>query len=133
MCIIDFVTSVGLHNQSHPRTDPVVIMAVLNENNDKVLLGRNVNCFSLHAVKHHFDARDEIPSSANGQASSILRWPASLSLANRLMTQCDVSCGKKQASRSGEFGIILHNHGYILFHSSPILSPLTTHFWVCNF
>jgi len=34
-------TAVGLHNQSHPRTDPVVIMAVVNENNDKILLGRN--------------------------------------------------------------------------------------------
>ncbi|KAI0339944.1 hypothetical protein BDW22DRAFT_1431421 [Trametopsis cervina] len=34
-------TGVGLHNQSHPRTDPVVIMAVLNQNNDKILLGRN--------------------------------------------------------------------------------------------
>ncbi|KAJ3530492.1 hypothetical protein NM688_g7700 [Phlebia brevispora] len=34
-------TGVGLHNQVHPRTDPVVIMAVVNEENDKVLLGRN--------------------------------------------------------------------------------------------
>ncbi|KAI0088142.1 NUDIX hydrolase domain-like protein [Irpex rosettiformis] len=34
-------TAVGVHNQSHPRTDPVVIMAVVNESNDKVLLGRN--------------------------------------------------------------------------------------------
>jgi len=34
-------TATGLHNFSHPRTDAVVIMAVLNEANDKVLLGRN--------------------------------------------------------------------------------------------
>ncbi|THG94360.1 hypothetical protein EW026_g7095 [Hermanssonia centrifuga] len=34
-------TAVGLHNQSHPRTDPVVIMAVVNEVNDRILLGRN--------------------------------------------------------------------------------------------
>ncbi|EKM54745.1 uncharacterized protein PHACADRAFT_258788 [Phanerochaete carnosa HHB-10118-sp] len=34
-------TAVGLHNQTHPRTDAVVIMAVINEANDKILLGRN--------------------------------------------------------------------------------------------
>ncbi|THH29272.1 hypothetical protein EUX98_g4926 [Antrodiella citrinella] len=34
-------TATGLNNFSHPRTDAVVIMAVLNEANDKVLLGRN--------------------------------------------------------------------------------------------
>ncbi|GJE92791.1 NADH pyrophosphatase domain-containing protein [Phanerochaete sordida] len=34
-------TATGLHNQSHPRTDAVVIMAVVNEANDKILLGRN--------------------------------------------------------------------------------------------
>ncbi|KAH8107710.1 NUDIX hydrolase domain-like protein [Cristinia sonorae] len=34
-------TSKGLNNFSHPRTDAVVIMAVLNEANDKILLGRN--------------------------------------------------------------------------------------------
>ncbi|KIP06523.1 hypothetical protein PHLGIDRAFT_453629 [Phlebiopsis gigantea 11061_1 CR5-6] len=34
-------TAVGLHNQAHPRTDAVVIMAVVNEANDKILLGRN--------------------------------------------------------------------------------------------
>ncbi|KAI9511131.1 NUDIX hydrolase domain-like protein [Russula earlei] len=31
----------GLHNIAHPRTDAVVIMAVLNEAQDKILLGRN--------------------------------------------------------------------------------------------
>ena len=32
----------GLHNTAHPRTDSVVIMAVVNEANDQILLGRNV-------------------------------------------------------------------------------------------
>ena len=32
----------GLHNITHPRTDAVVITAVLNETQDKILLGRNV-------------------------------------------------------------------------------------------
>jgi NAD+ diphosphatase len=32
----------GLHNIAHPRTDAVVIMAVLNKTQDKILLGRNV-------------------------------------------------------------------------------------------
>ncbi|KIJ08333.1 hypothetical protein PAXINDRAFT_172979 [Paxillus involutus ATCC 200175] len=31
----------GLHNFCHPRTDPVVIMVVMNETGDKILLGRN--------------------------------------------------------------------------------------------
>ncbi|KAI0047942.1 hypothetical protein FA95DRAFT_1148265 [Auriscalpium vulgare] len=34
-------TAKGLHNIAHPRTDAVVIMAVLNEAQDKILLGRN--------------------------------------------------------------------------------------------
>jgi len=34
-------TAVGLNNFAHPRTDAVVIMAVVNEANDKILLGRN--------------------------------------------------------------------------------------------
>jgi NAD+ diphosphatase len=34
----------GLHNITHPRTDAVVIVAVLNESRDKILLGRNVGC-----------------------------------------------------------------------------------------
>ena len=41
--------SKGVHNFSHPRTDPVVIMAVIDESGDKILLGRNVSPFrSLH-------------------------------------------------------------------------------------
>ena len=39
--------SVGLHNQAHPRTDAVVIMAVVNPTNDKILLGRNVSPTAL--------------------------------------------------------------------------------------
>ena len=35
-------TATGLHNFSHPRTDPVVIMSVIDETGTKVLLGRNV-------------------------------------------------------------------------------------------
>ncbi|KAI0745299.1 NUDIX hydrolase domain-like protein [Earliella scabrosa] len=34
-------TATGLNNFSHPRTDAVVIMAVINETGDKMLLGRN--------------------------------------------------------------------------------------------
>ncbi|KAI0066000.1 hypothetical protein BV25DRAFT_1797206 [Artomyces pyxidatus] len=34
-------TAKGLHNIAHPRTDAVVIMAVLNEAQDRILLGRN--------------------------------------------------------------------------------------------
>ncbi|KAI0305406.1 NUDIX hydrolase domain-like protein [Multifurca ochricompacta] len=34
-------TQKGLHNITHPRTDAVVIVAVLNEAQDKILLGRN--------------------------------------------------------------------------------------------
>ena len=40
---------VGLHNQVHPRTDAVVIMAVVNPTNDKILLGRNVSGCALIA------------------------------------------------------------------------------------
>ena len=32
----------GLHNFTHPRTDPVVIMIAIDETGDKILLGRNV-------------------------------------------------------------------------------------------
>ncbi|KAG1725269.1 NUDIX hydrolase domain-like protein [Suillus paluster] len=31
----------GLHNFAHPRTDPVVIMAAIDESGEKILLGRN--------------------------------------------------------------------------------------------
>ncbi|KAI0759863.1 NUDIX hydrolase domain-like protein [Trametes elegans] len=31
----------GLHNFTHPRSDPVIIMAVLDETGDRILLGRN--------------------------------------------------------------------------------------------
>ncbi|TFK89313.1 hypothetical protein K466DRAFT_519155 [Polyporus arcularius HHB13444] len=34
-------TATGLHNFAHPRTDAVVIMAVIDQTGDKVLLGRN--------------------------------------------------------------------------------------------
>ncbi|RPD52839.1 hypothetical protein L226DRAFT_531952 [Lentinus tigrinus ALCF2SS1-7] len=34
-------TTTGLHNFSHPRTDAVVIMAVIDQTGDKILLGRN--------------------------------------------------------------------------------------------
>ncbi|KAH9892734.1 NUDIX hydrolase domain-like protein [Cubamyces lactineus] len=34
-------TAHGLHNFAHPRTDAVVIMAVIDETGDKILLGRN--------------------------------------------------------------------------------------------
>ncbi|KAH9839109.1 NUDIX hydrolase domain-like protein [Rhodofomes roseus] len=34
-------TAKGLHNFAHPRTDAVVIMAIVDESGDKLLLGRN--------------------------------------------------------------------------------------------
>lgn len=34
------ITSKGLHNFTHPRTDPVVIMIAIDESGDKILLGR---------------------------------------------------------------------------------------------
>ncbi|KAI8993945.1 NUDIX hydrolase domain-like protein [Trametes punicea] len=34
-------TAQGLHNFEHPRTDAVVVMAVVDESGDKILLGRN--------------------------------------------------------------------------------------------
>ncbi|KAI5884869.1 uncharacterized protein SCHCODRAFT_02521520, partial [Schizophyllum commune H4-8] len=34
-------TTRGLHNFTHPRTDPVVIMIAIDETGDKILLGRN--------------------------------------------------------------------------------------------
>ncbi|KAF8591850.1 hypothetical protein K439DRAFT_1401158 [Ramaria rubella] len=37
----------GLHNYTHPRTDPVVIMAVIDETGDRILLGRNRK-FPIH-------------------------------------------------------------------------------------
>ncbi|KDQ28273.1 hypothetical protein PLEOSDRAFT_28295, partial [Pleurotus ostreatus PC15] len=35
------LTVKGLHNFTHPRTDPVVIMAVIDETGERILLGRN--------------------------------------------------------------------------------------------
>ncbi|KAF8509833.1 NUDIX hydrolase domain-like protein [Gautieria morchelliformis] len=35
------ITAKGLHNFAHPRTDPVVIMAIIDETGDRILLGRN--------------------------------------------------------------------------------------------
>ena len=49
----DAVCRKGLHNQSHPRTDPVVIMAVVNEENDKVLLGRNVSARDFPVTRRY--------------------------------------------------------------------------------
>ena len=40
--IIKLLIRKGLHNFAHPRTDPVVIMAVIDEAGEKILLGRNV-------------------------------------------------------------------------------------------
>lgn len=47
--LIHLVTSefsVGLNNYMHPRTDAVVITAVLDETGNRILLGRNV-CMRL--------------------------------------------------------------------------------------
>ena len=43
----------GLHNFMHPRTDPVVITAILDETGDRILLGRNVrNLVSDRTLAH---------------------------------------------------------------------------------
>ena len=41
------VSSRGLHNFAHPRTDPVVIMLAIDESGDRALLGRNVRSFRV--------------------------------------------------------------------------------------
>lgn len=43
-----FACSKGLHNFTHPRTDPVVIMIAVDETHDKILLGRGVSFIKLH-------------------------------------------------------------------------------------
>ncbi|KAF8609633.1 hypothetical protein BDV93DRAFT_431821 [Ceratobasidium sp. AG-I] len=42
-------SSVGLNNYTHPRTDAVVITAVLDETGNRILLGRNVSFYSTLA------------------------------------------------------------------------------------
>ena len=42
----------GLHNFCHPRTDPVVIMLVMNDAGDKIILGRNV-CYLFPSSPEH--------------------------------------------------------------------------------
>ncbi|KAG8754219.1 NADH pyrophosphatase, partial [Ceratobasidium sp. 428] len=41
-------SSVGLNNYVHPRTDAVVITAVLDETGNRILLGRNKDDFRIH-------------------------------------------------------------------------------------
>jgi NAD+ diphosphatase len=54
----------GLHNITHPRTDAVVITAVLNATQDKILLGRNVGLeiVSYHAVSLIVWESEKIPT-----------------------------------------------------------------------
>lgn len=40
----------GVQNFSHPRTDPVVIMVVMDESGEKILLGRNVQRLPLLGI-----------------------------------------------------------------------------------
>ncbi|KAF8761720.1 DEAD protein [Rhizoctonia solani] len=49
-------SSSGLNNYMHPRTDAVVITAVLDETGDRILLGRNSNprAFFFHIVQKKF-------------------------------------------------------------------------------
>jgi len=42
------LSSKGLHNFTHPRTDPVVIMIAIDETGDKILLGRGVHMSVSH-------------------------------------------------------------------------------------
>lgn len=53
--IVDFYLtnsySTGLHNFAHPRTDAVVITVVTNAENDKILLGRNVNQKEITSIR----------------------------------------------------------------------------------
>ena len=43
--MIDSVSRKGLNNYSHPRTDIAVITAVVDDERDKILLGRSVSIF----------------------------------------------------------------------------------------
>lgn len=52
--MFDIFHSKGLHNFAHPRTDAVVIMAVIDESGEKVLLGRNVSHLSLDPHVRHY-------------------------------------------------------------------------------
>ena len=54
----------GLHNITHPRTDAVVITAILNETQDKILLGRSVGLeiVSYHAVLLIVRKSEKIPN-----------------------------------------------------------------------
>ncbi|KAI0823413.1 NUDIX hydrolase domain-like protein [Trametes gibbosa] len=56
-------TAHGLHNFLHPRTDGVVIMAVVDESGDKILLGRNARLPAPHL------SRARTPAYRDG-------WPA---------------------------------------------------------
>ncbi|KAH9858900.1 NUDIX hydrolase domain-like protein [Lenzites betulinus] len=60
-------TAHGLHNFMHPRTDGVVIMAVVDESGDKILLGRNA-CVPLRPRT--------APSLTVSPSCSQKKWPA---------------------------------------------------------
>ncbi len=92
---------VGLNNFAHPRTDAVVIMAVVNETNDKILLGRNVRRCSPLLSAPFIDPLMAFYS-VNGLASSIQRSLGSSNLARRWKILSNANSGKKLALKCGE-------------------------------
>jgi len=73
----------GLHNITHPRTDAVVIVAVLNESQDKILLGRKVSRISrdYHNVSLIFWKLETVPS-------DVLLHPGRLHRTRRIVRRC---------------------------------------------
>jgi len=73
----------GLHNITHPRTDAVVIVAVLNESQDKILLGRKVSRTSsdYHGVSLIFWKLETVPS-------DVLLHPGRLHRTRRIVRGC---------------------------------------------
>lgn len=75
----------GLHNISHPRTDAVVIMAVLNEANDKILLGRNVS----QDLRFYFDRSIHSHSTFIEKMGNLLLFcPRRIHRARRVARRC---------------------------------------------
>ncbi len=71
----------GLHNFTHPRSDPVVIMIAVDETGDRILLGRNVGGIFSFVRTHLLSLVRK-----NFLESFILLWLVLLNPANLLKT-----------------------------------------------
>src|SRR6266581_9416185 len=78
-----FITRKGLHNITHPRTDAVAIVAVLNEAQDKILLGRKVSHTSCdyHRVSLIYWKLETVPN-------DVLLHPGRLHRTRRIVRGC---------------------------------------------